>query len=117
VVDIGGARLHAQVVHTGTAVTVFTGGASHRLELKQFELVADEEAGGSLVAPMPGNIVAVLVSDGQSVQKHQPLLVLEAMKMEHTIVAPAAGVVERVLFAKGDQVKEGEQLLRFDKEG
>jgi 3-methylcrotonyl-CoA carboxylase alpha subunit len=116
VVDIGGARLHAQVVHTGTTLTMFTGGASHRLELKQFELIADEDAGGSLVAPMPGNIVAVLVSDGQSVQRNQPLLVLEAMKMEHTIVAPAAGVVERVLFAKGDQVKEGEQLLRFEKE-
>jgi 3-methylcrotonyl-CoA carboxylase alpha subunit len=117
VVDIGGARLHAQVVHSATTITVFASGTSHRLELKQFELVADEEAGGSLVAPMPGNIVAVLVSDGEPVQKNQPLLVLEAMKMEHTIVAPAAGVVEQVLFAKGDQVKEGEQLLRFEKEG
>jgi 3-methylcrotonyl-CoA carboxylase alpha subunit len=116
VVDIGGARLHAQVVRTGATITVFTGGTSHRLELEQFELVADEEAGGSLMAPMPGNIVAVLVCDGQSVQKNQPLLVLEAMKMEHTIVAPAAGVVEQVLFAKGDQVGEGEQLLRFEKE-
>jgi len=117
VVDIGGARLHAQVVHSATTITVFASGTSHRLELKQFELVADEEAGGSLVAPMPGNIVAVLVSDGEPVQKNQPLLVLEAMKMEHTIVAPAAGVVEQVLFAKGDQVKEGEQLLRFEKVG
>jgi 3-methylcrotonyl-CoA carboxylase alpha subunit len=116
VVDMGGARLHAQVVRTGLTLTVFTGGASHRLELKQFELVADEEAGGSLVAPMPGNIVAVLVSNGQRVEKNQPLLVMEAMKMEHTIVAPAAGVVEQVLFAKGDQVKEGEQLLQFERD-
>jgi 3-methylcrotonyl-CoA carboxylase alpha subunit len=116
VADLGGARLHAQVVRTGSTLTVFTGGTSHRLELKQFELVADEEAGGSLVAPMPGNIVAVLVSDGQRVEKNQPLLVMEAMKMEHTIVAPTAGVVRQLLFAKGDQVREGEQLLQFEKE-
>jgi 3-methylcrotonyl-CoA carboxylase alpha subunit len=116
VVEIGGARVHAQVVRTGSTLTVFAGGASHRLELKEFELVADEEAGGSLIAPMPGNIVAVLVVDGQRVEKSQPLLVMEAMKMEHTVVAPAAGMVERVLFAKGDQVKEGEQLLQFEKE-
>jgi 3-methylcrotonyl-CoA carboxylase alpha subunit len=116
VADIGGARLHAQVVRTGSTLTVFAGGASHRLELKQFEQVADEEAGGSLVAPMPGNIVAVLVANGQRVEKNQPLLVMEAMKMEHTIVAPAAGVVAQVLFAKGDQVKEGEQLLQFERD-
>jgi 3-methylcrotonyl-CoA carboxylase alpha subunit len=65
---------------------------------------------------MPGNIVAVLVSDGQRVEKNQPLLVMEAMKMEHTIVAPTAGVVRQLLFAKGDQVREGEQLLQFEKE-
>jgi acetyl-CoA carboxylase carboxyltransferase component len=110
VVDMGGARLHAQVVRTGLTLTVFTGGASHRLELKQFELVADEEAGGSLVAPMPGNIVAVLVSNGQRVEKNQPLLVMEAMKMEHVIASTASGIVRAVTVAKGDTVYENHSL-------
>jgi 3-methylcrotonyl-CoA carboxylase alpha subunit len=93
---------------------VFALGTSHRLELKEFETLADEDVGGRLTAPMPGSIVDVLVSAGQTVQKGQPLMILEAMKMEHTIAAPADGVVAQVLFGRGDQVKEGEQLLQFE---
>jgi 3-methylcrotonyl-CoA carboxylase alpha subunit len=97
-------------------LTVFTGGISHRLELKQFDAVADEEAGGSLTAPMPGSVIDVLVGSGQKVEKGQPLMIIEAMKMEHTITAPSAGVVAQVLFARGEQVREGDQLLQFEKE-
>jgi 3-methylcrotonyl-CoA carboxylase alpha subunit len=114
VVDLGGARIHGTVVRTGRQLTVFCAGTSHRLELLEFENVADEEAGGSLAAPMPGSVVEVLVREGQSVEKGMALMIIEAMKMEHTIAAPAAGVVEQVLFRKGDQVKEGEQLFRFE---
>jgi 3-methylcrotonyl-CoA carboxylase alpha subunit len=68
---------------------------------------------GGLTAPMPGRIIAVLVKDGDQVARGAPLIVMEAMKMEHTITAPAAAVVEKVLCAIGEQVKEGAELLRM----
>jgi 3-methylcrotonyl-CoA carboxylase alpha subunit len=72
-----------------------------------------ESEGGRLTAPMPGKIVAVLVGKGDGVTKGAPLLIMEAMKMEHTIAAPADGVIEELLYAVGDQVTEGAQLLAF----
>jgi len=72
-----------------------------------------ESEGGRLTAPMPGKIVAVLVGKGDSVAKGAPLLIMEAMKMEHTIAAPADGVIDELLYAVGDQVTEGAQLLAF----
>ena len=62
---------------------------------------------------MPGKIVAVLVNKDQEVKKGDALLIMEAMKMEHTIAAPHDGVVEEVLYAIGDQVTEGAPLLTF----
>ena len=70
-------------------------------------------AGGSLRAPMPGRVLAVLVEVGQAVEEGQPLMKLEAMKMEHTIRAAAAGVVEAVYYAAGDQVGADEMLVRI----
>jgi 3-methylcrotonyl-CoA carboxylase alpha subunit len=72
-----------------------------------------EQTGGTLNAPMPGKIVAVLVNNHQPVTKGSPLVTMEAMKMEHTVVAVEDGVVDEVLFNVGDQVAEGTQLLRF----
>jgi 3-methylcrotonyl-CoA carboxylase alpha subunit len=66
-----------------------------------------------LTAPMPGRIVAVLVEEGQTVTKGTPLVVMEAMKMEHTIVALVDGRVDQVLVNVADQVPEGVQLLHF----
>jgi 3-methylcrotonyl-CoA carboxylase alpha subunit len=73
-----------------------------------------EGAEGRLTAPMPGKVIAVLVEPGAVVEKGTPLLVMEAMKMEHTIGAPAAGTVSEVLYAVGDQVADGAQLLVLD---
>jgi 3-methylcrotonyl-CoA carboxylase alpha subunit len=70
-------------------------------------------AHGKLTAPMPGKVIAVLAQGGARVEKGAPLLVMEAMKMEHTIAAPADGLVDEVFFAVGDQVQEGAQLLTF----
>ena len=72
-----------------------------------------ESEGGRLTAPMPGKIVAVLVGKGDTVTKGAPLLIMEAMKMEHTIAAPADGVIDELLYLVGDQVTEGAQLLAF----
>jgi 3-methylcrotonyl-CoA carboxylase alpha subunit len=70
--------------------------------------------GGRLTAPMPGKVIAFLAEPGQAVALGQPLAVLEAMKMEHTITAPRAGTVQALLYAVGDQVVEGEELLRLE---
>ena len=72
-----------------------------------------EVEGGRLTAPMPGKIVALLVAAGAEVVQGTPLLIMEAMKMEHTINAPADGTVAELLYAVGDQVAEGAPLLSF----
>ena len=72
-----------------------------------------EVATGRLTAPMPGRVVAVLVAPGDTVDAGAPLMIMEAMKMEHTIAAPHAGVVDTILYAVGDQVADGAPLLSF----
>ncbi len=69
--------------------------------------------GGRLTAPMPGKLVAFLAQVGDAVKLGQPLAVMEAMKMEHTISAPHDGVVAELLFAVGDQIGDGAELLRM----
>jgi 3-methylcrotonyl-CoA carboxylase alpha subunit len=71
----------------------------------------DEGPAGALEAPMPGRVAAVLVAAGQAVKKGAPLMLLEAMKMEHSITAPLAGTIEAVHYAAGDQVEAGATLL------
>jgi 3-methylcrotonyl-CoA carboxylase alpha subunit len=67
-----------------------------------------------MAAPMSGAIVAVHVKPGDRVDKGAPLVVLEAMKMEHTIVAPAPGVVVAVNCAVGERVSEGADLVDLE---
>jgi 3-methylcrotonyl-CoA carboxylase alpha subunit len=62
---------------------------------------------------MPGKVVSFAVKAGDKVSRGQPLAVMEAMKMEHTIAAPADGTVEELMFAPGEQVAEGDELLRM----
>jgi 3-methylcrotonyl-CoA carboxylase alpha subunit len=69
---------------------------------------------GSLTAPMPGRVLAVLAAQGQVVARGAPLIVMEAMKMEHTVTAPRNGRVARVLCSVGEQVREGSELLVLD---
>jgi len=74
----------------------------------------DVEHAGGLTAPMPGKIIAVQVKAGDKVKRGQPLLVMEAMKMEHTISAPADGTVKEVFFAVGEQVADAAVLISLD---
>ncbi len=113
--NLDGVRQRTTVVRQGLDLTVLAAHATHRLALVDpIAAAADHAAdGGRLTAPMPGKIVAVLVDLGATVTKGQPLLVLEAMKMEHTIAAPADGTVEDIPFAPGDQVEEGATLIGF----
>ncbi len=87
--------------------TLFT-----RLDPLAFEQ-SEEESDSRLSAPMPGNIIRVLVQAGDKVISGQPLLVMEAMKMEHTINAPADGIVEQVFFQTGDLVQNDAELIKF----
>jgi 3-methylcrotonyl-CoA carboxylase alpha subunit len=113
--DLGGTRLTASVIRRDDELTVIVDGASHVLHVVNPMAVAESGAidTGRLTAPMPGKIVAVRVTAGQTVQRGAPLLVLEAMKMEHTITAPRDGIIERVRYAVGDQVDEGAELVAF----
>ncbi|MEL6508071.1 MAG: acetyl-CoA carboxylase biotin carboxyl carrier protein subunit, partial [Pseudomonadota bacterium] len=75
---------------------------------------ATNAAAGSLTAPMPGTITALVTAPGDKVEAGETLLVMEAMKMEHAIKAPEAGAVTGFRFAVGDQVAEGDLLVEFD---
>ena len=107
------AEFAATVVRDGEERHVFCDGVHARLRLVDPLAHAglEEAHGGHLTAPMAGTVVAVAVKAGDRVAKGAPLMILEAMKMEHTITAPAAGVVIAVNFGVGDRVKEGADLV------
>ena len=93
---------------------VLYAGEWRRLALQAELKAPEEEAQGTLNAPMPGKVVQLLVAEGAAVRKGQPLLILEAMKMEHTITAPVDGKVSAIHFAAGEQVLEGAQLISIE---
>ena len=118
IADLGGERVRAAIARDGDELIVLADGATHRLALYDPLHVADEEQATvpTINAPLPGKIIQVLVQPGAEVAKGAPLIVLEAMKMEHTITAPAAGRVARVNVAAAEQVDEGVELLAFEED-
>ena len=112
---LGETALHGCVRRDGDMFHVFSGGRHHTLTYNDPMAHAGEieSAGGRLTAPMPGKVVAVLAESGKIVAKGEPLVIMEAMKMEHTISAPSDGLVEEVLYQVGDQVADGAPLLAF----
>ena len=115
-VELDGRRSRATVVRRGGELTVFAGGGSYRLEFEKPVAMEDEDPSGRLVSPLPGSVIQVLVDSGETVVKGQALMIIEAMKMEHTISAPKRGTVRQIYFSKGEQVAEGVQLLEFEPE-
>ena len=115
-VELDDRRLIASVVAVADKRHVFLNGTTHiLLRDDPLHLVeAGGAQGGGLTAPMPGKVVTLLAQAGQKVEKGAPLLILEAMKMEHTITAPAAGVVKAFCFAAGEQVGDGAALVEFE---
>jgi propionyl-CoA carboxylase alpha chain len=109
--DVAGVRYRFDVARADDVIWVDSAHGSVTLTLlpRLPEPVAAREP-GSLVAPMPGSVVRVEATAGQHVSAGQPVLVLEAMKMEHQIVAPADGLVADVLVGPGDQVEAGDVL-------
>ena len=117
-VELDDRRLIASVIAAGTKRHVFLNsqtwviGRDDPLHLVE----AGGAHGGGLTAPMPGKVVALLAQPSQKVDKGAPLLILEAMKMEHTITAPKNGTVKAFCYAAGDQVADGAELVEFEEE-
>ena len=115
-VELDDRRLIASVVAVDDKRTVFLQGSTYSLlrDDPLHRVDAGDSHGGGLTAPMPGKVVALLAQPGQKVDKGTPLLILEAMKMEHTITAPAAGTLKAFCYAAGEQVADGAALVEFE---
>lgn len=114
--DLDGVRLSCTWVRLGHEISIFDSGGGRTVALVDPLADASAEdaaAGGRVTAPMPGKVTALLVPAGAAVERGQPLLVLEAMKMEHTIKAPRAGIVAALRYGVGDQVEDGALLVEF----
>ncbi len=114
-VRYGDLRTQVHLYKKGEVAHVFTAqGATQVVAIDALAHSGDAQTeGGRLTAPMPGKVVSFAVKAGDAVKKGQPLAVMEAMKMEHTIAAPADGTVAELLYAPGDQVTEGAELLKL----
>jgi 3-methylcrotonyl-CoA carboxylase alpha subunit len=110
---LDGVRKQITVLGHGAETAVFLDGENWRLtEIDPLAARAGEDpTAGRLTAPMPGRVTQLMVEPGTNVRRGQPLIVIEAMKMEHTVTAPADGVVDAVRFAPGDLVEEGAELI------
>jgi 3-methylcrotonyl-CoA carboxylase alpha subunit len=115
--NLDGHYLKGVFVRSGQEISVFRGAdLGHRF------VVAGPSAGAArgsepparLTAPKPGRIAALLVEPGARVEANQPVLVLEAMKMEHLLTAPRSGTVKEFKFKLGSQVAEGAELVTFE---
>ncbi|MBV9394888.1 MAG: acetyl-CoA carboxylase biotin carboxyl carrier protein subunit, partial [Methylobacteriaceae bacterium] len=96
-------------------INLFTKDATRRFAIvdRLHEAEDAQVAGGRLIAPMPGRVISLLVEAGAHVEANQPVIVLEAMKMEHTLRAPCPGTLVSFRFAAGEQVDEGAELVEF----
>ncbi|MDB5543539.1 MAG: putative acyl-CoA carboxylase alpha chain protein, partial [Hyphomicrobiales bacterium] len=105
--------LRATAVFDGDRFTIIVDGAEHVFGLVDQRRPAprEEHAGGRLSSPLPGAVVAVLAEVGAIVQKGAPLVIIEAMKMEHTVCAPRDGRIETVRVSAGDSVAAGAELI------
>jgi 3-methylcrotonyl-CoA carboxylase alpha subunit len=114
-VTLGDFRTTVTMFEQGNEIAVAQGGELWRL--MTVDPLAPPEAAqlaaGRLSAPMPGRVIQLFVTAGETVRRGQPLLVIEAMKMEHTIAAPRDGTVAAVPYAVGDLVEEGAELIQL----
>ena len=111
--DLDGRRMKAVMVRHDAELTLLHQGRAWQMVLHdpRSDSMEGEGEGGGLVAPMPGAVIAVHVTPGDEVSRGDPLMIVEAMKMEHTITAPTDGRVKEIHFAVNEQVEEGDELL------
>ncbi len=108
--EIDGRKHKAVATKVGDVWWVHVMGHTLQFEVVEAGASSSEDEGG-LIAPMPGKILEVHVREGQSVSSGDVLMVMEAMKMEHKIVASSDGKVDSINFKEGDQVPQGAELL------
>jgi 3-methylcrotonyl-CoA carboxylase alpha subunit len=114
---VGGMKHGVFFFASGHAFDLFVDGHRYHIALPDpLSAETAEAAAGGLTAPMPGTIRALLAEDGATVEKGQALVILEAMKMEHTIRAPSAGVVKSLHYPVGAMVEAGAVLVEFEPE-
>jgi len=117
-VTLDGIRCQVRVLEHDGELAVFVDGEGwHFMAVDPLAPPAGADiAGGRLTAPMPGRVIQLLVAPGDTVRQGQPMMVIEAMKMEHTIAAPRDGIVSAVHYAAGDPVEEGAELIALTEE-
>jgi 3-methylcrotonyl-CoA carboxylase alpha subunit len=108
---LDGRELVAGIFARGDDLTIFRAGRSLTLHSAVATTSESGSGEGRIIAPMPGRVVRVLVGKGDSVEREQPLLIMEAMKMEMTIRAGISGTVEELPVADNDQVGDGALLV------
>jgi 3-methylcrotonyl-CoA carboxylase alpha subunit len=115
-VELGGASREGTCVATESGWILFLDGRVWTFNQNDPLRIAerDDTLSGGLTAPMSGRVTALMAQPGSLVRKGAPLMILEAMKMEHVVAAPADGLLQSFLFALGDQVAEGAKLIAFE---
>ena len=114
---LNGTLSKGKVVLNGEELYLYTQDGQTRLSIPDSLAHAgegDDVGGGGLTAPMPGKVINIQVNVGDKVEQGQVLVVMEAMKMEHSITASTGGVVEEIFFAVGEQVTEGAELIQLN---
>ena len=112
--EIQGETLRGSFFATTNFVDVRLPSGHYRLQaMPKVKRASDHGAAGALSSPMPGKVISVMVQEGQLVKKGDLLMVLEAMKMEHKILAPQDGKIEKVFFKEGERVRQEVELLKI----
>lgn len=110
---VNGTKINAIILQHKNDLTMFVNGRIVAVKLHSHEASDDTESTGQIVTSMPGRIVNVLVKKGESVEKDQPLLIMESMKVEITIRAGLAGIIDELPIAVNDQVADGALLVNI----
>lgn len=115
--DLDGHQSTISVAEEHQTLVLFKNASSWEFEVKDNSLInLEQDSAANLTAPMPGTVIEVLVHSGDSVEEGQALIIMEAMKMEHTIKAHKDTVIAEVLYQVGDLVDEGAELITFEEE-
>ena len=116
ILDFGGKRIVTNVKAAGNERHVAVGGDAHSLSLpeKRGRARIGSAGSGDLTAQMPGQVRELIASEGETVARGQPILILEAMKMEIRVNAPVDGTLKRLLVKPGDVVERGQRLAEIE---